>query len=91
MESESNHSNRRAVFHFIDGSQLTLEWPKKMDDSARELAAILREAAGIAQFPAEVDGKVVIIQMANVKYVEISPAPQHLPIEWIRGAHEVKE
>lgn len=91
MQSEDSSANRRAVFHFIDGSHLAVEWPKKMNDSSRELAAALREVAGTSQFAAEVDGKVMIVQMANVKYFEVIPAPERLPIEWIRGARQIKE
>jgi len=91
MQTQDTASNRRAIFHFIDGSHLSLEWPKKMDDSSRELAAALRDVAGTSQFSAEVGGKVMIIQMANVKYFEVIPAPERLPIEWIRGARQIKE
>jgi hypothetical protein len=91
MDNQDTATNRRAVFHFIDGSHLSLEWPKKMDDSSRELATALREVAGTSQFAAEVDGKIMVIQMANVKYFEVIPAPERLPIEWIRGARQIKE
>jgi hypothetical protein len=90
MQTHDTAADRRAVFHFIDGSHLTLEWPKKIADSSRELAAALRDVAGTSQFAAEVDGKVMVIQMANVKYFEVIPAPERLPIEWIRGARQVK-
>ena len=88
-EPETAASSRRAVFHFVDGSQLTLEWPKKMADDARELAPALREAASSTHFAAEADGRVVVIQMANVKYFEMIPAPDRLPREWLRGARKV--
>lgn len=88
-ESESAAVTRRAVFHFVDGTQLTLEWPKKFSDDSRELAPALREAASSTHFAAEVDGRVVVIQMANVKFFEMVPAPERLPREWLRGAREV--
>lgn len=89
MSSEPTHNVRRATFHFVDSSQLSLEWNTVMADDTREFAPLIREAASADQFAAEVDGKLVIIQMQNVKYIELTPVPARLPFEWLRGARQI--
>jgi hypothetical protein len=81
--------HRRAIFHFTDDSTLALEWPKQDSSGHVFLSEALRKAVEARQLLVEADGRLLVIQMANVKFVELIPAPEALPEGAIRQAQTV--
>ena len=84
-----NAIQRRAVIHFIDNTTLALEWPKQDDSGHVFLSEAFRKAIEARQLLIEVDGNLLVIQAASVKYVELIPAPEALPEGVIRHAQLV--
>jgi hypothetical protein len=81
---------RKVTFHFLDGTHLTLEWPKQASPEVLNFKAEVRQAIASAQLAVEVEGNLVVIQMTSVKYIEIAPAPETLPSEVIRHARRLE-
>jgi hypothetical protein len=86
-----NPIQRRARFHFTDRTTLTVEWPKQDATGHLFLSEAIRKAIEARQLLVEADGKLLVIQMSNVKYVELLPAPEPLPEGVIRNARLVAE
>ena len=79
-------TDRRGVtIHFIDGSKITLEFPKQ---TLNEVGTVLKlkEILAARQLVAELDGSLLVIPFENVKYIEAHPAPKKLPEYIIKGA-----
>ena len=85
MSSIETAKTRQAVFNFTDGTQLVVEWPFWSPEEAPELESALHKAIASPQCSVQVGGNLMVIQMANVNYVEIIPAPARLPSEVIRN------
>ncbi len=76
-----------AVIHFMDGSNIKLEWPAQAGEDPTTIVANVRKALEMDKVLAEVDGSLIIIPMQNVKYAVVTPAPQELPKGVLRKAH----
>ena len=68
---------------------MTLEWPRQAPKGAFAVEAAVEKAAASRQLMVEVGGNLVVIEMANVKYFEVIPAPERLPEEIIRNARRL--
>jgi hypothetical protein len=91
MNSIETQQTRQAVFNFVDGTQLIIEWPSASPDKVPDLAGMVQKAIASPLFTAQVGENLMVIQMANVNYVEIIPAPENLPPEVIRNARVQRE
>jgi hypothetical protein len=81
-----NSFHRRATIHLTDKTTLTLEWPKQDTQGYTFLSEALRNAVEADRLMVEVEGSLVVIQMKNVKYIELLPIPEQLPEGVIRNA-----
>ena len=86
-----NPIHRRAIVHFTDNTTLALEWPKQDMQHYVFLAEALRKAVEADRLLVEVEGNLVVIQMRNVKYVELIPVPEQLPEGVIRDARHAAQ
>ena len=77
---------RGLIIHFMDGSKKLLEFPQQVADSDVTAAAKLKEALEARHLVIEAEGALIVIPLANVKYLQLSPAPKKLPAGVIRGA-----
>ena len=82
--------NRRVTFHFVDGTKLTLEWPKQPPAGVFKFEAAVEKALESQQLAVETEGNLMIIQMKNVKFAEVIPAPEKLSEGIIRNAKRVE-
>jgi len=74
------------TIHFMDKTKLTLRWPRQAGVDHIEIAATIKKALESDRIMAEVEGRLLIIPVRNVKYIEISPAPKKLPKGVLLGA-----
>jgi hypothetical protein len=74
------------TIHFMDGTKLTLRWPRQAGSDPIEIAATVKKALESDRIMAEVEGRLLIIPVRNVKYIEVSPSPQKLPKGVLLGA-----
>ncbi len=74
------------VIRFMDGSKITLRYPKQAGTDPTTIAANVRKALEADRLLVEMDGNLLFIPLANVKYVEVRPAPDVLPPTVLRNA-----
>lgn len=74
------------TIHFMDKTKITLRWPRQAGNDPIEIATTVKKALESDKIMAEVDGRLLIIPVRNVKYIEISPAPPKLPKGVLLGA-----
>jgi hypothetical protein len=75
---------RYAIIHFIDGTQLTLDFPKQTEDS--NVAQKLQKLLDSPCLMIEADGALITIPLTSVKYIQSHPSPSALPDFVIQGA-----
>ena len=81
--------DRHAIIQFIDGTKLTLEFPKQISGSSTALLESLKKSLESERLVIEADGRLMIIPWSNVRWVEVVPAPESLPFGAIRHARIV--
>ncbi|MCX5905508.1 MAG: hypothetical protein NTV89_19025 [Proteobacteria bacterium] len=74
------------TIYFMDKTKLTLRWPRQAGNDPIEIASTVKKALESDRIMAEVEGRLLIIPVRNVKYIEISPAPPKLPKGVLLGA-----
>jgi hypothetical protein len=73
---------------FVDGEQLSIAWPKREDASMRA-GRVLEMIMANQSLAIELEGRLVLIPVQNIRTVEVRPAPEKLPDTVIRGARIV--
>lgn len=71
---------------FMDGTKVSFRYPKQAGTDASTIAANVKKAIDAEKLVLEVDGDLLVIPMRNIKYVQVSPAPAHLPSGVLRQA-----
>jgi hypothetical protein len=74
---------RMTVFH-TDGSKTSFLFPKQTD--ATMMAGEVAKALEKDKIVVEADGAMFLIPLNNVKYIQLTPAPEKLPAGVIKGA-----
>lgn len=83
-------SNKRTVtFHFIDGTSISVAFPKQGGTDATTMLANVKKALEAERIPIEIGGQLLLVPMRNVKYVQIPPTPELLPKDIILEAQVV--
>jgi hypothetical protein len=67
------------TIHFMDGTKLSLRWPRQAGTGEAIVAANIRKALEADRILAEIDGALLVIPVHNIKYIKISPSPKTLP------------
>jgi len=74
------------VIHFMDGTKVVLKWPRQAGDDPVTVAVHVKKALEAERIMAEVGGSLLVIPVRNIKYIQITPSPEKLPKEVLRGA-----
>jgi hypothetical protein len=74
------------VVRFMDGSKLALRYPKQAGEDPAAIVANVRKALEADRLLVEVDDSLLFIPIANVKYIQVTPAPDVLPPTTLRNA-----
>lgn len=82
----NSDKQRRVTFFFTNGTKFRLRFPKRGGDDPATLMGSVRRALESDKLNFEVDGDLFVIPMRNVPYMQITPAPESLPADVIRGA-----
>ena len=77
------------TIYFMDKTKLTLRWPRQAGNDPIEIAATVKKALESDRIMVEVEGRLIIIPVRNIKYIEVSPAPPKLPKGVLLGAEVV--
>lgn len=75
----------RMIIHFMDGTKVAFTYPKLADDPAT-IAMYVRKALEADKITVEAQGDLLVIPMRNIKYIQVSPAPDELPQGVLRNA-----
>jgi len=76
---------RMTVF-FLDGTKASFVYPRQSGKVQAAMVNTVKKAIDAERLVLEVDGDLVVIPIRSVKYVQVSPAPPHLPSGILRGA-----
>lgn len=76
---------RHAVIHFTDRTKITLKFPKQAGPDPVAIMKTVKRALESDRILAEMGGELLIIPLGNVKYIHVSPAPEHRPQEVLRN------
>ena len=74
-----------AKLHFMDGTSISLKW-RRQETNPAMVASQLRKALEMDKLAVEVHGDLLVIPIRNVKYLQMSPAPETLPNDVVKGA-----
>jgi hypothetical protein len=77
--------NAILTVHFMDGTKLSVRYPRLTGLDASSIAAAVKRALDAEKIVVEIDGDLLVIPMRNVKYFHLTPAPDHIPQGVIRG------
>jgi hypothetical protein len=72
--------------HFMDGTKAVFRYPKQAGFDAATISANVKRAIDAEKLVLEVDNDLLVIPTRNVKYIQVSPAPSHLPTGVLRQA-----
>ncbi len=78
------------IVRFMDGSKMTLRYPKQAGNDPATISANVRKALEADRLIVEVDGNLLFVPLANVKYLQVTPAPDMLPTNVLRNARLVE-
>ena len=76
---------RMTVF-FLDGTKASFVYPRQSGSDQSAIINTVKKAIDADRLVLEVDGDLVVIPIRSVKYVQVSPAPPHLPAGILRRA-----
>lgn len=75
-------------FMIIDGSKISAPFPPQITDSAIMASKAQKTPAAkyANELAFEVEGELVVIPTAKIKYLQMQPAPKKLPKTVVQGA-----
>jgi len=81
------HSERILAIHFNDGTRRSFSFPPQTDGHG--LTKKMKQMLEQRHLTLEVDGVLMHIPLSSVKYVEVTPAPEVLSDNVLKGASVV--
>jgi len=78
----------RCSITFMDGREIGYVWEATNEDVFRASSSLDRILHSQA-ITLSIEGRLVIIPLSNVRYVEINPAPINLPSHVVKGARRI--
>jgi hypothetical protein len=82
----SADKQRRVTFFFTNGTKFRVRFPRQGGMDPATLLGNVRRALDADKLTFEIGGELFVIPMRNVQYIQITPAPEALPADVIRGA-----
>ena len=80
----------KGTIFFMDGTKMTLAWPRdQAGNDPSTISSNVKNALDSDKLLVDVDGQLLVIPIRNIKYLQITPAPEKLPSGTIRGARVV--
>ena len=71
---------------FLDATKVTFRYPRQSGVDPATIATNVKRAIDADKLVLEVDGDLLVIPIKSVKYIQVSPAPPHLPAGVLRQA-----
>ena len=82
----------KGMIFFMDGTKMSLSWPREgqAGNDPMTIATSVKSALDSDKIMVEVDDTLLVIPTRNIKYFQLSPAPEKLPAGVVRGARVVE-
>jgi hypothetical protein len=64
---------------FLDGTNASFRYPRQAGTDPATIASTVKKAIDSERLVLEANGDLVVIPIRSVKYIQVSPAPAHLP------------
>ena len=77
-------NERFLTLHFIDGSKLSVTFPKQAD-ALYKIVNNVQKVLEADKLAIEIGGELFVIPMNNIKYMQVNPVPEKIPETVIRG------
>ena len=75
-----------AIIYFMDGTKIKFTYPRLRGKNSPGVASAVAKAIQAERIALVASGKLLVIPTRNIKYIEITPAPDSLPDTIIRDA-----
>ena len=82
----SDENKKFCPINFMDGKKIQFRFHPIRDEEDPTLGMAVEKLANSQSLVFELEGKLMFVPMNNVRTVEVSPAPAHLPANIIKGA-----
>lgn len=86
MKKQTTNGFASMTVFFLDGTTATFRYPKQAGSDAATIATNVKKAIDSERLVLEVNGDLLVIPIRSVKYIQVSPAPDHLPSGILRNA-----
>jgi hypothetical protein len=83
----TSENKRFCKINFIDGESTRFIYEPVRKDETSSIAQAIQELSKNNNLIFQVEGKLIIIPMNNVRSIEISPSPVNLPQTIIKGRY----
>ena len=78
-------AERRMIIHFNDGTNMPLRFPQQ-EATAHNVTQRIHDLLKDQYMLAEVDGSLMLFPLAAIKYLQVSPSPDIVPANALKGA-----
>ena len=83
----SSEDKRFCKIDFIDGESMRFTFEPVHADETSSMGQAIREMSQNNNLIFQIEGKLVIIPMNNVRSIEVSPSPRNLPRSIIKARY----
>ncbi|MFZ5570227.1 MAG: hypothetical protein ACOZF0_07475 [Thermodesulfobacteriota bacterium] len=78
------------VIHFMDGSKIVFEYDKLDGREDASIASKVKKALEHDKIVVQTYDSMIVIPVANVKYIQVTPAPDALPEGILKNAEIIE-
>lgn len=80
---------KRMVIHFMDGTKLMFKYSGLTDTEASMIASKVKKALDQDKIVVRTYDSVIVMPVANIKYIQVTPPPDVLPEGILQNAEIV--
>ena len=81
----SSEETKFCVINYMDGKSLRFTFQSREEDSASTIGSAIEKLTNLNNLTFELEGRLTVIPMNNVRSIEFSPLAGKLPINMLRG------
>ncbi len=74
------------AIHFMDGTKIVFKYPELTDTEASMIASKVKKALDQDKIVVQTYDSVIVIPVANIKYIQVTPPPDALPDGILKNA-----
>ena len=78
------------TIHFMDGSKIVFKYPKITDKEAATIASKVKKAIDQDKIVVKTFDSLLVLPVANIKYIQVTPPPDALPAGVLQNAEIVE-